>query len=1819
MLLALDEITVTQIIHEGTNSLVYRGRQTSDGQAIILKFLKTAYPSPTQRACYRQEYALTQRLHALDELGSIIQVQDLRDYDNRLALVVEDFGGQALNLWQQQQPFSPEEVLTLALELVETLAQVHGQGVVHRDINPSNLVLNKETQQLKLIDFGIALDLAGLVERGEIAQVNMGQQPGATVPFSASLGFQKQGLFPEVVAPEHLFSEQLGSERLEGTLAYLAPEQTGRLNKAVDYRADYYALGVTLYELLTQSLPFEADDPLGLVHCHLAKPAQPLDQRNPLISSCLSDVVLKLMAKTPEGRYQSSHGIHADLEACLARLGLGLGNTLSPPKQTLTAAPSERFRPGEQDQPPELQLPQRLYGRDIELNRLQAARERAYYGCRECFLLVGDAGTGKSALVHALRRTQWGTPGYFISGKFDQLQRDTPYSAIAQALDSLVQQWLSEPLVDLRRWRDRLLSALGNNGQALLDLMPSLEKVIGPQPALIPLAPQESDNRFKGTFQAFLQVICREEHPLILFLDDLQWGDAASFHLIQLMLCQPDLHGFLLIGALRPKEVGPAHPFRLTLAMLERQQALVQETTLESLSPLTANQLIADALQAPLGETEDLAELVFAKTQGNPFFLKEFLKTLHGDRQLWFDAAYRRWCWDLDQIRRQSMTDNVVELMATRIGQLLRSTQDCLADLACLGNQADLVTLALGRGIDANATRMQLEDAIAAGLVVQIQAGLPPGAESNYSLGQYPQAIAYGFVHDRIQEAAYASIPPQERSLRHWNIGRRLLRQPLMDSVPQSYAGAIAVSAYSNPSTPQSFGEDAALRSRRFEVINQLNLGRSQLSVESLGSVQSLTQASSSVRASATSEQLPEQRLQLQALNLWAGQQAQQTVARQSALDYLNAGISLGQPADWQHHYDLTLALHTAAAEAALLAGSFEMMEQWIAEALPHCRTALDRAPFYQLQVMAAMMRQQPRQALEIALPAMASLGVPLPTKPNLLHIILGSIRVKWLLRGKSDADILALGDMAVPTKFAALQIAGHIGTATYMTAPKLRPILTFAVIQASLRHGPSPNSAQGYASYGIAQAAVLGNIPEGVRFGNLALKLNQQRQDKAQEARTVFLVYFLIRHWQEPLRSTIEPLRRAYQTGLEGGDYEYAATCLYSAAQQAFICGIPLEESSEQFRQAVQASDQLQQERAVQRSQLYQQLVACLQNGAHQASQLQGSYYDGEAMEKLHLQQQDYTTLFLLYLYRLKLAYLLGDVAEAVQWSQAATAHEESALGASVIPTFHFYSALAKLRYLPQTTSRRRKALEQQIKAHHRKFKLWANHAPMNQKHRQVLIQAERDRLNQRNSQAMTAYDEAIQLAQANGYRQDEALANELAARFYLAQGQQKVARAYLQDAHYGYQCWGAQAKVEALEKQYVNLLPLGKGRESSSHSAMRDSINREGADLDLMSVTKASQTLSGEMQRDRLLTRLMEAILENAGAEAGYLALVHQQQWQVEAAATVGSHSIVPGEDTLLEADGSRSIGQHIEVLQAIPLDHCSQLPQSILNYVIHSHDSVILGDAIADGQFGGDPVVLGRELRSLLCIPLLHQGKLIGLVYLENNLITDAFTQKRIKVIRLLCSQAAISLDNSRLYAEAADYARTLEQKVMERTAALEQANQELHRLATIDGLTHLANRRSFDDYLAQQWQQLGEKQQPLVVILCDVDYFKRYNDHYGHQAGDHCLQEIARAMERVVKRPNDLVARYGGEEFVIVLPNTSLEVAMVLAEALGRELQRLALPHEKSDVACHVTLSQGIRCITPSSAMEPSEIVAQADEALYQAKSQGRNGYTCFSEV
>jgi serine/threonine protein kinase len=646
-MIALPGVTIQSKIYESSNSLVYRGIREEDGLMIVVKVLKQDYPSPQELTRYRQEYQITRSLN----LEGVVKAYSQQDYQRTLVILLEDFGGESLEKWMRQHPdFSLMPLsafLQLAINLTDILGRIHAAEVIHKDINPGNIVLNLETGVIKIIDFGIATRF------------------NRTNP---------------------LFKSPHG---LEGTLAYLSPEQTGRMNRLLDYRTDFYSLGVTFYELLTGQLPFPNTDILELVHCHIAKQPVPAHELNAAIPKAVSGIVMKLMAKNAEDRYRSAWGIKADLKHCAAQL-------------TETSQVGS-IQLGLQDVSDQFHIPQKLYGREAEIAALLAAFDRIA-GMRdvensslkvEIMLISGYAGVGKSALVQELYKPITFKRGYFISGKFDQFGRNIPYSAVVDALRKLVQQLLGEPDAQLQQWRSHLLTALGSNGQLIIDVIPEVELIIGKQTPVPEVGATEAQNRFNRVFQQFIRVFCSKEHPLVIFLDDLQWIDSATLKLIELILLDDQAQHLLLIGAYRDHEVDSTHPLALMLKQLRKQGVIFQKIVLNSLTLEPLNQLIADTLQQHLGTVRSLAQLVLCKTAGNPFFVGEFLRSLHSENLLHFNTEQRTWQWDITQIEARNITDNVVELLLSKLKKLPEVTQQILQLAACIGAEFDLETLAI--------------------------------------------------------------------------------------------------------------------------------------------------------------------------------------------------------------------------------------------------------------------------------------------------------------------------------------------------------------------------------------------------------------------------------------------------------------------------------------------------------------------------------------------------------------------------------------------------------------------------------------------------------------------------------------------------------------------------------------------------------------------------------------------------------------------------------------------------------------------------------------------------------------------------------------------------------------------------------------------------------------------------------------------------------------------------------------------------------------------------------------------------------------------
>ncbi|MEG3835887.1 AAA family ATPase [Microcoleus sp. Z1_C3] len=1511
-MISLPDITIVSQIYESANSLVYRGILKSNQQPLILKLLKEDYPTPAELYRYQQEYEITRLLN----LEETIKAYELRKYDNTQLMLLEDFGGESLKILLDSRPLGLPEFLHLAIQITDALGKVHQKKVIHKDINPSNIVLNPQTGQIKIIDFGLSTILCQ-------------ENPSLTSP-----------------------------NLLEGTLAYISPEQTGRMNRSLDYRTDFYSLGVTFYELLTNQLPFESVDALELVHCHIAQQPNSPHKINPSIPLSLSEIVMKLMAKNAEYRYQSAWGIKADLKTCLAQLINGK---------------FQSFLLGYQDISPKLQLPQKLYGRESQIESLLSAFDRvasgqekqvgaglannlsnptttqsqnlSVQGQTELMLISGYSGIGKSALVQQLYKLITQKSGYFIAGKFDQLQRDIPYQALVAAFQELVRQLLTETQGQLQQWREKIRRALGSNGQIIIDVIPEVELIIGKQNPVPELPATEARNRFNLAFQKFIQVFCQKEHPLVLFLDDLQWTDSATLQLIQLIMTDFTTQYLFVIGAYRDNEVTATHPAMLTLSEMKKQGVVINHLSLSPLNLNQVNEFIADTLKTEWVPTQRLAELVWQKTQGNPFFIKEFFKSLYTEQLLTFDLNAGAWHWDLEQIITRNITDNVVEFMAEQIQTLSESAQKILRLAACIGNQFDLLTLSIINETSPKQTADELWNAIQAGLI------LPVGDDYKF-LKTNREAndlkIIYKFAHDRIQQATYSLIPPDDKQAVHWKVG-----QLLLENTP-----------------PQ------VLQQKIFDIVNQLNFGIEAIDIEL-------------------------EKDKLAQLNLIAGKKAKASAAWKPAWNYLIIGINCLSADSWLCQYDLTLALYVETVEAAILSGHVQDMEKLADLVLQQATSLLDKVKVYEVKIQAYTAQNKPLEAIDTALSVLKLLGIRFPKKPTKLNILFELMKTKLSLVGKPVEKLIDLPVMTNPDKLAAMRILSSILSAAHLARPELLPLIAFKQVNLSIKYGNTSVSSCAYATYGlILSGETVGDIETGYQFGKLAILLLDKFNTKELTARTIFIVNYFVKHWKEHLRETLNPLQNAYSIALETGDLEYAAYSVCVYCYHSYVLGKELATVEAEMAMYSNTLSQLKQETSYYYNQLNRQVLLNLMGQAEDKCRLIGESYDETKMLPLHREANAQNLCRSVYFYKLFLCYLFQDYQQAIENAKSAEKYSDSAVG--TIPLYHFYNSLVYLAIYSDAPKSEQKLILQKVEVNQKNIKKWADFAPMTHLHKFYLVEAERYRVLGENARAIDYYDRAIALAKEHEYLNEEALANELAAKFYLAWGKEQVARAYMTNAYYCYLRWGATAKMTDLKQQYPELLKrFTKANFSDkSRNILSDTSNSiSGETLDLAALMKASGAIASEIELDKLLTTLMKILLESCGAQTGYLILESQGQLRVEASGEANSDRVM--------------------VLQSTPIETC--LPLSIIHYVERTQEGLIETNVSREGRFTQDAYIKTQQPKSILCAPLINQGQLIGIVYLENNLADGVFTPDRLELIKLLSSQAAIALTNARLYTQ------------------------------------------------------------------------------------------------------------------------------------------------------------------------------------------------------
>ena len=1473
-------------IHQSSNSLVYRGYRHGDRLPVILKILRHDYPTPNRLTRYKQEYQIT---HSL-ELAGVVKAYSLENYQNTLVIVFEDFGGESLKILTAKKSFSLQEFLQMAISITAALNKIHLASIIHRDINPSNIVYNPQTQQVKIIDFGISTRLS-----------------------SENLPLKNPAL-------------------LEGTLAYISPEQTGRMNRAIDYRCDFYSLGVTFYELLTGKLPFETDDYLELIHSHLAKlaisPKKVFEERNRIFPQVISDIVMKLMSKNAEDRYQSAYGIRADLVECLQQLE--------------TTGKIKSFPLATQDIAERLQVSQQLYGREEEINSLLAAFERiseeAQQTESELFLVSGYSGVGKSALVKEIYRSIAAKKGWFISGKFDQYQRYIPYYAVIQAVKQLIEHLLTESESQLKSWRDRLQAALGVNGRVIIDLIPEVELIIGKQPAIPQLQPKEAQNRLNLVWQNFVRVFARLEHPLVLFLDDLQWADSASLELIQLLVNAPDINSLLLIGAYRDNEVDAAHPLMLSITELKKNVA-VSEVNLKPLSISNINQLLADTLRVCESVALPLAELLQTKTYGNPFFLKEFIKALFEDNLLRFDLTSRSWQWDLKQIIKRQITNNVVELMSNKIRNNLDRTQEVLKLGSCIGNRFDLQTLTIIAKTSPQEIARSLDNAIVQGLILPLS-NIHKSIELdvvNFESSLLMQ-VEYKFVHDRIQQAAYSLLSETDRLALHLKIGRALLKNTTR--------------------------EEQSLKI--FTIVNHLNNAR-QLITSSI--------------------ELDE----LFQLNQQAGDKAKASGAYQSAYNYYQLSIDLLPNKSWRDRYEITLEIYQKAAEAAYLNSDCTRTKALTEVILQQTNTVLDKIIAYEIRIKACFAKSELAYGLQFSLEALELLGFKLSGSPHKIQVLSNLLTTKLRLREKSVLDFANLQEMKNSKAVAAMRIIQYASLAAFMTNPNLYILMSLKRINLSITFGNTYESAIAYITYAWILTTVSKDITTGCQFSELALEVMSHFESPRLKPCIYFLVNTFIRPYKKHLRTTLNNYLVAYRYGLEVGDWMHTSSSIAYYIIYSYYSGVKISEIENEAANFFNTLLKIKQQDFTDLTRIYRQSLINLTISSQKPHLLKGELYNEVEMLSLHQQSDNQYLLFNLYLQKAILSYLFEFYSEALINIELATQNFNPMMGQTFAAVLNLYDSLICLNTYNSVECRSPRKIIERVKLNQKAMQTWANHAPMNYLHKYYLVEAEKYRLTGKDSLAIDFYDRAIDLAKKNEYLNEEALAHELAGKLYLEKGNRLVATAYLKQARFCYLRWGATAKVKCLDEYYPELLATAVPESNHKITVTTSSTNQKS--LDLNTLIETSQALTQITDLDRLLETIVKFVLKNAGAEKGYLILVNDR-------------------DLIIQASGTT---EKITTLQAIPLSQSENISQTIINYVYRTKEYLILNNASDRGLFTNDEYISSNKIKSVLCLPILNQGKSIAILYLENNLAENAFTPERLEILKLISSQAAISIEN------------------------------------------------------------------------------------------------------------------------------------------------------------------------------------------------------------
>jgi predicted ATPase/signal transduction histidine kinase len=1477
-----------------------------------------------------------------------------------------------LEEWLRHRSLGASAFLDLAIAIAEDVKRVHDRGALRRDISPASVRMDTN-------------------------------------------GRPKLAAAPAIDATPGTDGSRL--------LAYTAPEETGRMDRTVDRRTDLYALGATFYRMLTGTPPFCSEDPVELVHAHVArKPVTPCAV-NPAVPPAVSDIVLKLLAKMPEDRYQTADSLLVDLEEARRRLA--------------ATGAVEPFELGLRDLQEQMPAPDRLYGRDYEMSVVRDAFEEACTSGARVVLVSGRAGVGKSALVHALQAHAKERGGRFVEGRAELGGGNAPYAPFVGAFRELILGLVEEPPNDRATTSDRLLHALGANAQVITDLVPEFERLVGAQPPLPELGPVQTHNRFALSVAAFLSAVASREHPLVLFVDDLQRADPSSLRLFRFLAGANELGPVLLAGAMRP--VASTHPVTEVLGAVRSAPATGRVVELGPLDGRSVQAICCASLRCTGERGAPLAEVVRRKTAGNPFFVLRFLRYLPQRGLAWWNAEERRWDWDLPRIEQVAVTDNVVDLLLHTLRRLPATTRDVLQAAACIGDTFPVRLLAELGQEPVEITAGKLWAAVREGFVEPVVA--PQQA--------FVSGPRYRFAHDRVQQAVYSLLGEEQRAAHHLQIGRALIERMA--------------------------GEERT--AVLFRAVDQLNAGARLLSDEA-------------------------ERLELVGLNVRAGGRARSSSAYSPALGYFQHAMSLLPPNAWESLHDLAFLLHRSAAECAYLAGESGLGGELLEVATRNAGSRLERATLCNVRIVACTLRVDYPAAIRWGREALRLFDLDVPER-GIHDAVLEEVRAALAaLGGRPVEELLQAPEMRSPEHLALVQILANLFAPTYIARPDLYPFVVTRMVHLGQSYGHTGESSFAYAAYGVILASMTDDYVNGHAFGRLGVELSRRFGNPVHQCRTLGVFGAFMNHWREPMVTSMPLLREAIDRGARSGELQYSNYWGLSVVKNLFHRGVELAQVLAETERFLSRARKEGVPAGVVWQLPYRQAIRCLQGRTKGRSDYEDAEFDERAF--LESVSDDPLGTGLYDILRLETSFLFGDHRLAVEMSDRAREHLASQRGSPTVLEHNFYTSLAKAALCESATDEQRKATLAEMEEAQRQLELWALNCPENFRHKWLLVEAERARLQGRPLDAAALYDEAIDGARQRQFVQDEAIAGEAAGRFYRAAGRARIAQLYLSSAARGYARWGATAKVRALQEEFPDLaLATYRGPETEPHA---------GASLDLQTILRGAEAIASEVVLDRVLAKLLEVCLANAGAERGLLFLEDGNHFALQAGAAVTGPATV----------------------EVLPVGSIVDLPAGPVEHVRTTGETLVLADALRHGGFLSDPYVVRRSVRSLMALPIRRKTRLVGALYLENTLATNVFSPERVRVLQLLSSQMAISLEVGQL---------------------VEKLTREIEERKRAEALAHDAVRFR-DDFLAAASHELRT---PLTSLRLDIQGLLRERAGSGTTA----LERLALA-DRQVERLGTLVdqlldvtwIRQGREALTIEPFDIAVEVRRAVERMQGQ---------------------------------------------------------------